>query len=561
MSQTQHLLDEATPDHENKRETLLSEMCRFTPLLMIFWLLIGCIGLGSTFAVQPVFFQRAFAAHSAKVPYANITCPLKTKNRYCLEALTTAGTYSTYSSGISSFLTLIISPWVGSVSDRIGKRPMLIVASIVQVPSCLFLMLATFYPDVVSFIYSYYFTSVLNGSWFVAIILGAFADFCSPENRAAGFALVLAVFELSFVLGPEIGQITFHFYGLRAPYILQLACVTFRCFLILFIPSSGLRTSEELDKSRKNSSTSVRRPNSGEKNLASTGRDSAEDISVNQYKLSNVVHGDVMSEDEKLQGRPQTKENGMKRCLSSFYDDVIASLSILNRSKLFRVLTIIAIVQSATQGGIQALFSYVIRSGFDFGPTDVANLLLVQMSCSFLVQVCFTKPLLKCIKERGMLAVGLTASVVNMFLSGLVLYYYERQKISLSLSRTFVYLISGGVSSMGLFSFPALSAIKANNVADHEQSSTQGALYSVRSISGGIAPFIYGGLYHYFTKSPEVIYFFTAFLNVIPVLCLWLLPGETDAERESKSKGSADFRRRTFDANEETNDGRGYHAI
>ena len=114
MSQTQHLLAEATPEHENKRETLLSEMCRFTPLLMIFWLLIGCIGLGSTFAVQPVFFQRAFAAHSAKVPYANITCPLKTKNRYCLEALTTAGTYSTYSSGISSFLTLIISPWVES---------------------------------------------------------------------------------------------------------------------------------------------------------------------------------------------------------------------------------------------------------------------------------------------------------------------------------------------------------------------------------------------------------------------------------------------------------------
>ena len=457
------------------------------------------------------FFQRAFAAHYAKVPYANITCPLKTKNRYCLEALTTAGTYSTYTSGVSAFLTLIISPWVGSVSDRIGKRPMLIVASIAQVPSCLFLTLATFYPNVVSFIYSYYFTSVLNGSWFVAIILGAFADFCSPENRAAGFALVLAVFELSFVLGPEIGQISFHFYGLRAPYVLQLACVTFRCILILFIPSSGLRTAEELDKSRQSSFASMTRSNNGTKILTSIEGDGAEDDGAKQYKLSNVVHDDMVSSNENYQVSPQAKENRIRRCLCSFYDDVISSLSILNRSRLFRVLTIIAVVQSGTQGGIEALFSYVIRSGFDFGPSDVANLLLVQMSCSFLVQVCFTKPLLRCIKERGMLAVGLTASVVNMLLSGLVLYYYEHQKISLSLSRMFVYLISGGISSMGLFSFPALSAIKANNVADHEQSATQGALYSVRSISGGITPFIYGGLYRSFTKSPEVIYFVTAF--------------------------------------------------
>ena len=328
------------------------------------------------------------------------------------------------------------------------------------------------------------------------------------------------------------------FLRFKSSYVLQLACVTFRCFLILFIPSSDLRTAEELDKSRQSSFASLTTSNNGTKIFASNGRSGAEDAGGKQYKLSNVVHNDMMSGDEEsYQVRPQAKENSTRGCLWSFYDDVISSLSILNRSRLFRVLTIIAVVQSGTQGGIDALFSYVIRSGFDFGPSDVANLLLVQMSCSFLVQVCFTKPLLRCIKERGMLAVGLTASVVNMFLSGLVLYYYEHQKISLSLSRMFVYLISGGVSSMGLFSFPALSAIKANNVADHEQSATQGALYSVRSISGGITPFIYGGLYRYFTKSPEVIYFVTAFLNVIPVLCLWLLPAETKAERDNKLSG------------------------
>ena len=70
----------------------------------------------------------------------------------------------------------------------------------------------------------------------------------------------------------------------------------------------------------------------------------------------------------------------------------------------------------------------------------LANLLLIIMSSSFVIQVGFTKPLLKCIKERGMLAVGLGAGVVNMFLSGLVLYYFEHGLISIATSKLYVYV-------------------------------------------------------------------------------------------------------------------------
>ena len=569
-SSSQHLLasnnnnnnnNNTTMTGENNEETInrpiMKEMCQFAPLIVLAWLFIGCIGLGSTIAVQPVFFQRSFAAHYANVKYEDIICPVTTKDPNCIKGLNLAGTYNTYMSGIASFLTLILSPWMGSVADRVGKRPMLILASFIQIPSCLFVLLAIYYPGNLNYIYAYYAASVLNGSWFVAVILGAFADFCSPVNRAAGFALVLATFELSFVLGPEIGQISYHFYGLKAPYILQLGCISFRCILIFFLPKTSLQTKEELETSRRSSFASMTSSrDGGSKLLGSTGGST--------YNMSNVIDDAAASNNITIDGNYENfndnvENDNKKNCFQVFYQDICSSISILNRSPLFRILTVIALVQAGTQNGIQVLFSYVTRSGFHFKPADVANLLLIIMSSSFVIQVGFTKPLLKCIKERGMLAVGLGAGVVNMFLSGLVLYYFEHGLISIATSKLYVYLISGCISSLGFFAFPALSAIKANNVAAHEQSATQGALYSARSIAGGITPFIYGSLYHHYTKHPEYIYFVTALLNIIPLVCLFYLPKETWIEKQNKSMSNAK------DTIEKRNDsgggGGGYDAI
>ena len=52
--------DENSSTDGNK--SIFKEMCQFAPILVLSWLFVGCIGLGSTIAVQPVFFQRSFAA-------------------------------------------------------------------------------------------------------------------------------------------------------------------------------------------------------------------------------------------------------------------------------------------------------------------------------------------------------------------------------------------------------------------------------------------------------------------------------------------------------------------
>ena len=105
-SSSQHLL--ASNNNNNDEETInrpiMKEMCQFAPLIVLAWLFIGCIGLGSTIAVQPVFFQRSFAAHYANVKYEDIICPVTTKDPNCIKGLNLAGTYNTYMSYIDIYI-------------------------------------------------------------------------------------------------------------------------------------------------------------------------------------------------------------------------------------------------------------------------------------------------------------------------------------------------------------------------------------------------------------------------------------------------------------------------
>ena len=103
------------------------------------------------------------------------------------------------------------------------------------------------------------------------------------------------------------------------------------------------------------------------------------------YNMSNVVDDAAASNNSTIDGNYENfndnvENDNKKNCFQVFYQDICSSISILNRSPLFRILTVIALVQAGTQNGIQVLFSYVTRSGFHFKPAYVANLLLVIMS-------------------------------------------------------------------------------------------------------------------------------------------------------------------------------------
>jgi sugar phosphate permease len=51
-------------------------------------------------------------------------------------------------------------------------------------------------------------------------------------------------------------------------------------------------------------------------------------------------------------------------------------------------------------------------------------------------------------------------------------------------------------SCLSFLSFPAVSAMKSNNVADSEQGKIQGALYGVKQLGGGMGPVLFGLMFN-----------------------------------------------------------------
>lgn len=51
--------------------------------------------------------------------------------------------------------------------------------------------------------------------------------------------------------------------------------------------------------------------------------------------------------------------------------------------------------------------------------------------------------------------------------------------------------------------FPALTAVKANNAAPHEQGAVQGAIFGARSVALGVGPLFFAMLFALFTRPPE----------------------------------------------------------
>src|SRR6478672_6627848 len=112
-----------------------------------------------------------------------------------------------------SLMQFLFSPIWGRWSDRIGRKPIILVGLMGSCLSYLALALAGSLPMV-------FFARIVGG------IAGAniptaqayIADVTTPENRAKGMGMVGAAFGLGFIFGPAIGGILSRF-GYSAPML------------------------------------------------------------------------------------------------------------------------------------------------------------------------------------------------------------------------------------------------------------------------------------------------------------------------------------------------------
>jgi multidrug resistance protein len=140
---------------------------------------------------------------------------------------------------VFSLMQFVVAPLMGRLSDRIGRRPVIVYGLLASSIAYIALALA----DSLALIFVARIVGGIAGGN-IPTAQAYIADITTPENRAKGMGLVGAAFGLGFVFGPAIGGVLTRF-GAAAP----MWCAAALC-LLNFVAALFL-----LPESRHGSST------------------------------------------------------------------------------------------------------------------------------------------------------------------------------------------------------------------------------------------------------------------------------------------------------------------
>ncbi len=126
--------------------------------------------------------------------------------------ISSASSTSAWLSASFALMNFVFAPILGSLSDKLGRRPV-ILASLLG--SGLDYLLLAFAPNLGWFFIGRIISGITGASFSAATAY--IADVSPPEKRAQNFGLIGAAFGLGFILGPLLGGLLSS-YGLRVPF-------------------------------------------------------------------------------------------------------------------------------------------------------------------------------------------------------------------------------------------------------------------------------------------------------------------------------------------------------
>lgn len=154
-------------------------------------ILIDCIGFGIIIPIMPDLIKSLTGA-----------------------SLSEASKYGGWLLVAYSIMQFIFSPVLGSLSDKLGRRPILLISLFGLGVDYIFLAFA---PTITWLFVGRIFAGISGAS--ITTASAYIADVSEPEKRAQNFGLIGAAFGLGFIIGPVIGGI-FAQYGLRIPFMI-----------------------------------------------------------------------------------------------------------------------------------------------------------------------------------------------------------------------------------------------------------------------------------------------------------------------------------------------------
>ena len=150
-----------------------------------------------------------------------------------IETVSNATLYGGALITVYALMQFVFSPIVGNLSDRFGRRPVLLIAIAAMAVDYVIMGMATVF-------WVLFIGRVLAGiaGATVATASAYIADVSKAEDKAKNFGLIGAAFGVGFVLGPALGGVLGD-YGLRLPFFVAagLSLLNF-LFGLFFIPES-----------------------------------------------------------------------------------------------------------------------------------------------------------------------------------------------------------------------------------------------------------------------------------------------------------------------------------
>jgi DHA1 family tetracycline resistance protein-like MFS transporter len=153
-------------------------------------LLIDCTGIGIIIPVVPTLIQKLTSGN-----------------------VSDAATYGGWLTFAYAAMQFVFSPVLGGLSDRFGRRPIILISLFGLGVDYVFLFFA---PDLFWLFIGRIIAGICGASFTTASAY--IADISTPEKRAQNFGMIGAAFGLGFIIGPLLGSL-FSQFGVRVPFL------------------------------------------------------------------------------------------------------------------------------------------------------------------------------------------------------------------------------------------------------------------------------------------------------------------------------------------------------
>jgi len=161
-------------------------------------------------------------------------------------------------------------------------------------------------------------------------------------------------------------------------------------------------------------------------------------------------------------------------------------MKILNRTYMFRRLAVTCFFSNLVLEGVFSVLTLYFKSQFSIDEHFQAMIMAIWGGSGMLAQT---------VLMRAITSIGNNQTV---FRTGLVLCCFACPLYGLITSPWQVYAVLP-INASGMMIFPAIAAMKANNVRASEQGTVQGALYAVRALGGILGPLIFTAAFAVFS--------------------------------------------------------------